>query len=249
MIRIGICEDDDRQAEHIRELTERTLLRRTEYRITRYASGEELIDAMEDGDSCIDLLLLDIHLAQMDGLSAADYIRKHTMDVDIIFVTVSGKYVYRGYQYKAFSYVLKSEIERTLSEELNRYMDEWERVDLCLEIPISGSIVKLPIGKIYYLESKARKVIAHMAGEDVEFYSRLDELEEMLSGTGFFRCHQSYLFNSLFLEGISRETVVIHKTPLPVSRKYYERFKAEGRFYTDDSKKNLKEGAERDGEK
>lgn len=244
MIRIGICEDEDRQARIIEHMTERAVFERTEYKIVRYSSGEQVVQDIENGSFGLDLLLLDINMRKLSGLDTADYIRRHAMDVDIIFVTVSGKYVYQGYQYKAFSYLLKGEMEQTLKEALNRYLDEWEQVDACLEVPVKGMLLKLPISKIFYLESNTRKITVHMSGEDVEFYGKLDEMEEMLSEVGFFRCHRSYLFNGKYLERIRRESVVINKVEIPMSRKYYEKFKEEGRFFTEAQKKSLTEGRE-----
>ncbi|MBE5924154.1 MAG: response regulator transcription factor [Lachnospiraceae bacterium] len=231
MIRIGVCEDDEKQANDIREIIERALFKRTEYEIKTYKSGEQLVQDIDNGDFAIDLLLLDINMNQLNGLEVAGYIRKNTIDVDIIFVTVSGEHVYEGYTYRAFSYLLKSNIEQRLDSELNRYMDERERVDVCLEVSVNGTVMKLPIGKIFYLESNARKVIAHMSGEDVEFYSKLDDLEEILSQTGFLRIHQSYLINELFVDAVSRESVIVNKVTIPMSRKYYERLRENGKYF------------------
>lgn len=231
MIRIGICEDDEKQAGDIRDIVEKALFKRTEYTITRYASGEQLIEEFENGSFAVDLLLLDINMAQLNGLKTAEFIRRQAVDVDIIFVTVSGEHVYEGYTYKAFSYLLKKDVEKRLDSELNRYMDERERVDVCMEVNINGSVVKLPINKIFYLESNARKVIAHMGGEDVEFYNKLDTLQEVLSSAGFVRIHQSYLVNEQYIEAISREAVIVHKEKLPMSRKYYEILRDNGKYF------------------
>lgn len=230
MIRIGICEDDSKQRQNIREHVERALFKRTEYMISEYSSGKQVVDAIENEDFPVDLLLLDINMNELDGLNTADYIRKQETDVDIIFVTVSGEHVYEGYLYKAYNYLLKNDIDRRLEVELNRYLDEIERVSVCMEVTINGTKVKLPISKIYYLESNARKVIAHVNGEDVEFYSKLDDLETMLSAAGFFRVHQSYLVNGQYVNSISRDKIVVNNDFLPISRKYYERMKSEGKF-------------------
>lgn len=231
MIRIGICEDDEKQAIEIHEIVEKALFKRTEYMITRYESGEQLIEEIEKGLFPADLLLLDINMYQVNGLKVAEYIRKQAMDVDIIFVTVSGEHVYEGYTYKAFSYLLKNDVKKRLDSELNRYMDERERVDVCMEVSINGALVKLPINKIFYLESHARKVIAHMSGEDVEFYNKLDLLESVLNQAGFIRIHQSYLINEQYIDAVSREMVIVHREKLPISRKYYEILRDEGKYF------------------
>lgn len=230
MIKIGICEDDEEQAKNIGGMTERCLFKRTEYAIRYFESGEEVIQEIESGSFDFDLLLLDIKMKKINGLETAEYIRRNVIDVDIIFITVSEKHVYEGYIYKAFSYILKPIDTPRFETELMRYMDERERTSNCLQISINGAIEKIQLDKVNYFESNARKITAYTNNNQIEFYNRLDVLEEMLNGKGFVRCHQSYLVNEWQIQSISRETLVVNGIKLPVSRKYYERMKAEGRF-------------------
>ncbi len=230
MIRVGICDDNITQANLIREVTERSLFKRTEYKIEHFSSGEEVIRSFENNEFSIDLLLLDIHMQQMDGLQTAEYIRKNRIDVDIIFVTVSEKYVYEGYMYKAYSYILKQSLKERLEIELERYIDEKERVSDCLQISINGTIEKLQLDKVYYFESNARKITAYTNHGQTVFYNKLDTLELLIKKKGFIRCHQSYMVNDRYVSSISRECIVVNYNKIPVSRKYYERMKQEGKF-------------------
>lgn len=230
MIKIGICEDDGLQAKKIGELVERCLFSRTEYAIRYFDSGEAVIQGIKSEDFDFDLLLLDIQMKKINGLETAEYIRKHVVDVDIIFITVSEKHVYEGYIYKAFSYIVKPIDKLRFEMELMRYMDERERTSNCLQININGTIEKLQLDRVYYFESNARKITAYTNNAQIEFYNRLDVLEDMLKGKGFIRCHQSYLVNERQIHSLSRESLIVSGTKLPISRKYYERMKADGRF-------------------
>ena len=96
MIRVGICEDNKEHATYIREITERSLFKRTEYEISYFSCGEDVIHLFESGKFNVDLLLLDIHMQNVDGLQTAEYIRKHRIDGEIIFITISEKHVYEG---------------------------------------------------------------------------------------------------------------------------------------------------------
>jgi DNA-binding LytR/AlgR family response regulator len=110
-------------------------------------------------------------------------------------------------------------------------MDERERVSKCLEITVNGVIQRIPLEKVFFFESNARKITVYTAGENIEFYNKLDMLEGILSEKGFLRCHQSYLINEKYIDSMSRETVMVKGEKIPMSRKYYERMKAEGRFF------------------
>lgn len=230
MIKVGICEDDKEQAMRIREIAERGLFKRTEYEIKCFSSGEEVIQACENGGFTVDLLLLDIHMQNVNGLQTAEYIRRHRIDVDIIFITVSEKHVYEGYTYKAFSYILKPALKDRLENELERYMDERESISNCLQISINGTVEKLQLDKVYYFESNARKITAYSNNGEIEFYNKLDSLTELLVDKGYLRCHQSYLINERYMTSISRESLIVNGIKIPVSRKYYEQMKQNGRF-------------------
>ena len=81
--------------------------------------------------------------------------------------------------------------------------------------------VQLPLHQIYYLESQRRKIIAHMVEDQVEFYGRLDALEELLGPSGFLRCHQSYLVNLRYIRQLGSSSLTLpHNCSLPVSRPY-----------------------------
>ena len=66
---------------------------------------------------------------------------------------------------------------------------------------------------------KRRKVVAHMADDRVEFYGRLDALEELLASSGFLRCHQSYLVNKRYIRQLDGTSLTLaNGVALPVSR-------------------------------
>ena len=53
---------------------------------------------------------------------------------------------------------------------------------------------RLPKENILYAENDARKIILHLRGEQIAYYSKMSELEGLL-GRQFFRCHRGYLVN------------------------------------------------------
>ena len=54
-----------------------------------------------------DILIMDIELKFMDGMTAAQHIRKMDSNVIIIFVTNMPQFALKGYQVDALDYVLK----------------------------------------------------------------------------------------------------------------------------------------------
>ena len=54
-----------------------------------------------------DIILMDIEMRFMDGMSAAEEIRQMDKDVVIIFITNMPQYAIRGYAVEALDYMLK----------------------------------------------------------------------------------------------------------------------------------------------
>ena len=118
MIRIAIVEDDRVYAGTLQEY------------LCRYEkeSGEIIQSTLfEDGEDIAvgyraeyDIILMDIEMQFMDGMSAAETIRKVDEEVTIIFITNMAQYAIRGYSVNALDYVLKPVSYFAFSQRLDR---------------------------------------------------------------------------------------------------------------------------------
>lgn len=225
MLQIAICDDDPQHRLEIYSLIQKVFFSRTEIQVSHFEDGAQVIEALEKRDRSFDLLFLDIHMHLVDGMETAEYIRKNRIDMDIIFVTVSREHVYEGYTYKAFAYLLKPLDEQRMVYELNRYLEEKEQTETYLNIPVRGTIQRVPVDKVMYFESDTRKILVHMKQEVLEFYAKLDEIEEVVGDRNFVRCHQSYLVNKNYVVSQSRTGLLVGDTEIPVSRKYQKKMK------------------------
>lgn len=222
MLRIGICDDDPKIRKSIYELACKVLFKYTELDFYYYRDGQEVISAIENRSFAAELLLLDIHMPGKDGIYVADYIRRNSIDVDIIFVTVSNGHVLQGYKYKAFAYCMKPINAAQLSEIIANYVEERQKNSYCINVSVNGQNIRIPLNRVVYFESQKRKIIAHLLGDDIAFYGKMNELEEALSKDKFFRCHQSYIVNRDLIDSIKRTEIIVSGVAIPMSRKYYE---------------------------
>lgn len=83
--------------------------------IDTYASGENLLYELKEG-KIYDLFLLDIEMPEMSGLTLAKMIREITDYAYIVFITSYLQYAIRGYEVKAYRYILKDDLKEKLSE-------------------------------------------------------------------------------------------------------------------------------------
>lgn len=221
MFTIGICDDEIADLSSIKEnlITALFDMEDVEYEI--YHSGEEVIHSIEAGRLKCSLLLLDIGMDKKDGMEVADFIRKNQVDMDIIFVTNSTEHVFKGYMYKAYAYILKSNLSVDLGNEVRRYIDELYASEETLNISFDGVKRHIPISSIIYVESHNRKLEVHTKSDSYSFYAKMSELESLLTDKGFVRIHQSYMVQKDQITGVSKEEVMISDISLPVSRKYH----------------------------
>ncbi len=222
MLQIGICDDDTAVRQEIYELASKILFKYTELNFYYYKDGQEVIDALERGEFRAELLLLDVHMPIRNGIDTAEYIRKNKVDVDIIFVTVSPKYVFEGYQYKAFAYCIKPVASSQLANILVRYIEEKQNSSYCIAVSVNGRDEKIFLNRVLFFESQKRKIIAHTLDGNLVFYGKMSELEEALPGEQFLRCHQSYIVNQTWVDSIRRTEIIIDGISIPMSRRYYE---------------------------
>ena len=105
MLRIAIVEDEEIFARELEEYVRRYAAETfRDVSITHYSDGEEIAGNYRGG---FDLLLMDIQMTFMDGMTAAEKIRGRDPEVIIIFITNRADYAVRGYEVDALDYVVK----------------------------------------------------------------------------------------------------------------------------------------------
>lgn len=85
--------------------------------ITIYSDGDQIVNKYQ---SQYDIILMDVEMKFMDGMSAAEEIRKVDTEVIIIFITNMAQYAIRGYAVDALDYVLKPVSYFAFSQRLSR---------------------------------------------------------------------------------------------------------------------------------
>ncbi len=222
MLHIGICDCSGNNRNELQRLLTLTLFSVTDYSFHHFQNGLELLQAYERPGFQLDLLFLEIALPKINGLAAAAALRMRGVPVDIVFITELKQYVYEGYVYHAYDFLVKPISAKIIGKMMQRYIDERiTRHTQFLNIYVQGSQQVIRLDYVLYFESRKRKVAAIMEQEELEFYLTMDELAERLSGADFVRCHRSYFVNPRYIQQVQSSQILMNNgTSVPISRSF-----------------------------
>lgn len=217
MIRIAIVEDEMKYQEQLIEFLRRFEQEKGEnIEIETYSDGDEFV---ENYRAQFDIILMDVQMRFMDGMSAAEEIRKMDSEVVIIFITNLAQYAIKGYAVDALDYVLKPISYFQFSERLHRAVDRMKKRDVqFITIKIKGGVQRFKIADIYFVESQGHNLIFSSKQGEFIASGTMKELENQLSSFHFFRGHKGYLINLEHVEGMNDSCAIVRGKELLVSR-------------------------------
>ena len=220
MIRIAIVEDEERCASELRRMLERYQQeRRCDLSITAFADGEQITRNYRPD---YDIILMDVQMELMDGMTAAELIRKQDPEVILIFMTNMAQYAIRGYAVDALDYVLKPVSYFAFSQRLDRAIDRLERMERnktsYLSLAVKGGTQKLDISRIRYVESRGHTLIFHLKREEISAGGTRTEMENQHSDFGFARCNKGYLINLAYVDAVRDGCAVLGDDMMLISR-------------------------------
>lgn len=217
MLRIAIVEDETNYQEQLIEYIQKYEEDRSEViEIESFSDGDEFISHYH---AQFDIILMDVQMPLMDGMTAAEEIRKIDAEVVIIFITNMAQYAIKGYAVDALDYVLKPISYFPFSERLNRAIDRMKkRESNFLTVKLKGGVRRLNISDIYYVESQKHKLVFCTKEGELTTTGTMKELENELSDFPFFRGHKSFLFNLEHVDGMNDSYAIVNGEELPVSR-------------------------------
>lgn len=191
-----------------------------EARIRTFSSAEGFLFSFAE-DKSFDILLLDIEMGAMDGVTMAKRVRRVSETVQLVFITGYSEYIAEGYELAALHYLLKPVAQDKLFAVLDRAVKKIEQNGRRLNLTVSGEMVRIPLYEIRYLTVRQNYVTVH-AGQEYTVKRPLAEFEQELDES-FCRAGRGLILN---LRCIARTTktqvTLLDGTALPLPRGAYE---------------------------
>ncbi len=226
MIRIAIVEDEALYAEKLIEFLHRYEQEEGEiFEITVYADGDQIVERYK---SQFDMILMDIEMKLMDGMTAAEEIRKIDSEVVIIFITNMTQYAIRGYAVDALDYILKPVSYFAFSQRISRAVSRMKkRESAVIMVNIKGGVTRLNVSNIFYVESQGHTLVLHTILGNYETSGTMKEMEQKLEGMNFCRGNKGYLINLQHVDGVQDGCAEVRGEQLVLSRARRKEFMEE----------------------
>lgn len=167
-----------------------------------------------------DILFFDIEMPGMNGLELAKRLRQRNQDVILFFVTNLAKFAINGYDYNAYSYLLKpvnQELLKLKLDGLNSLLQK-KKKEYKLTLKNKDGVFLIDIKDIYYIEVQDHRVVYHTSKGEFSLFASMKEVLKNLENKGFSLASQSYLINLEKVTEIRKESVVVNEEEVFFSR-------------------------------
>jgi len=221
--KIAICDDSSIDRQNLLQLVETWAEKRScSIKIEEFDSAEAFLFRYEE-DNTFDLILLDIEMPGMDGVTLAKKLRQDNRLLQIIFITGYSDYIAEGYEVSALHYLMKPVHTDKLMQVMDRAVERLHREERTLVLKNTEETVRIPFGSIYYLEAARNYVTVHAENmTDCVVRRKLGDFESELDHR-FLRVGRSYILNLARLQRITRTEVSFPDgSILPLPRGAYD---------------------------
>lgn len=168
-----------------------------------------------------DILLLDIEMGQMDGVTMAKHLRKTNDTLQIIFITGYSDYISEGYEVSALHYLMKPVKEEKLFSVLNRAVEKLVKNEKVLNFEMNGEMIRIPVYQIRYADVYGNYVTVHTS-EELRIKMTLGELEKELDER-FYRVGRSVIVNLTLIGRVTKTEIKLNDgTSIPLPRGAYD---------------------------
>lgn len=231
---IYICEDTEEHSARICDICD-ILAQDYSLSLEIFENAETLLKRLyeleENKITFPNLILMDIELPKMDGITLGKQIKQMNSEVFLVFVTAYVEYAMKGYEANAFRYLLKPlsiDVMRTLITDIQAEYQKKKQ----LVVKTKNGEMMVSLKDLLYISAEDKYTVLYTKTQHFISDYSLKKYEEQLNGKGFFRIHRKYLVNMYHHKGIQTRKVVLSQDfKLPISKKRMAEYQKQLFYY------------------
>lgn len=187
---------------------------------TECYSGEELIN--KHITIHFDIIFLDVEMNGMNGIDTAKEIRKMDSNVIIVFLTNYQEFAIKGYEVRAYRYLVKNQPEYVYRAQILSIFDEYFLNHQVFEINSKNKISFILLSDICFFEIVNKTVTVHTMSNTIDYCGKLSDIEHRLKDNNLFvKPHKSFLINIALISSINTADITMkNNESVNLSRNY-----------------------------
>ena len=224
MFRIAICDDETVFLDLEKRIIEEHLNSfDLEFKVDAFSSGRDLLEKEDNGS--YDLIMLDVEMPEIDGMTVAGRLREKKVLTPIAFVSAYINYSTDGYHVQAVRYILKNQrIGMYIEECLDHILKVLDLNNRVIDLEFSIGRRRINVNDILYLQSEGNYTNYIMEGS-VEICRRkipIKRATKDLAHCDFIQISAKESVNLHRVESVGRYSVLLDNgVKLDISQKRY----------------------------
>lgn len=222
VLHIAVCDDEVPQLEKLRQIfgeVKISLQLQVEYFVSAEMLLEKMQECHESGRDMPDIVFCDIRMPEMNGITFGKRIRELSRNIYLVLFTAYPEYAIKGYETRAFRYLLKPVMTLDIEQVLCNILQEMGKCKKLLVRTGEMEYVR-SLADIVYISSENKYTILYTKDEYYVDFMSLNNYEKMLDAYGFCRIHRKHLVNLVWHQSMSNGAVtLLDGTKLLISRR------------------------------
>ena len=222
---IYLCQSTASTTGYEKLLAELTKRHNIHANIHVFPNGKHLLFHLSDDPHQADIIYYDLSDEGHDGIESVKRLRQIGCNSEVIFFANDDRLALPSFDVTPFYFLVKNEIDEGFFESvfLRAATLAAKKEKECYLITSLGASIKIPLSHISDFEVNNRVVTVYYDGKSLDFYSKLDVVEQELRTKGFIRTHRSHLVNLRFIKQLNQHDVLLSSgKKIPVSIANYK---------------------------
>jgi len=198
VVYIAVCEDEQECRDKIKtHLNNYGVSNNYDFEVAFFSAAEEFWENFQAG--YFNIVFLDIYLENGNGIEIGKKLRSQGEACQIVLITSSRDFAIEGFELEARHYIIKPITAEGIGEALNRCLAMLSEDNTGVLIPVGKLELAIRRKDIMYVEVFNKVSVIHTTREEIKTYMPLSQIESLLGGAPFLRCHRCSIVNMNFI--------------------------------------------------